>query len=183
MSEIRPRADEPVKGAVTLTAATVSAGNVDTPYHRLGSGPPVVALGIWADLDAQAIPQGLLVLSASCRIVVPDLDRVVTTALPVGPVAATFVAWLGGFLDGLGLASSSVIATWTLEEQLMGAVDSLSGRIDRIVTVGGPAARSLALPPTEPAPLPDLAGREQPCLGGNRQVPIRLVTVGQGVGQ
>jgi len=147
-------ADEPAKSGVTLAAAMVSAGNVDTPYHRLGHGPPAVALGLWANLDSRAIPQDLLALAASCRIIVPDLDRVAATALPVGPVATSFTDWLGGFLDGLGLASASLIASWVLEEQLLGAVTSLSGRIDRIVLVGGTAARSGVTPPPGPVAIP-----------------------------
>lgn len=154
ISEDRPMAGGPAKAGVTLTAAIVSAGNVDTPYHRLGHGPTVVALGLWGDLDARAIPQELRVLGASCRIFVPDLGRVAATALPVGPMATSFTDWLGGFLDGLGLASASLIASWVLEEQLMGAVASLSGRIDRIVIVGGAAARSGVAPSPGPFPLP-----------------------------
>lgn len=153
ISETRPMGGEPAKAGVTLTAAIVSAGNIDTPYHRLGHGPPAVALGLWADLDARAIPQDLLALSAGCRIMVPDLDRVAATALPVGPTATCFRDWLGGFLDGLGLASASLIASWVLEEQLMAAVASLSGRIDRVVIVGGAVARPRVTPPTATAPV------------------------------
>lgn len=152
-SETGPMADEPAKSGVTLAAAMVSAGNVDTPYHRLGHGPPAVALGLWANLDSRAIPQDLLALAASCRIIVPDLDRVAATALPVGPVATSFTDWLGGFLDGLGLASASLIASWVLEEQLMAAVASLSGRIDRIVIVGGAVAWPRVTPYTATAPV------------------------------
>jgi len=154
ISETRPMGGEPAKTEVTLTAAIVSAGNIDTPYHRLGHGPPVVALGLWADLDARAIPQDLRALSTGCRIMVPDLDRVAATALPVGPTATCFRDWLCGFLDGLGLASASLIASWVLEEQLTGAVASLSGRIDRIVIVGGTAARPGVAPSPGPFPLP-----------------------------
>lgn len=154
ISDNRPMAGGPAKAGVTLTSAIVSAGNVDTPYRRLGHGPPAVALGLWPDLDARAVPQELRVLAASCRIIVPDLDRVAATALPVGPPAASFTDWLGGFLDGLGLASASLIASWVLEEQLSGAVASLSGRIERIVIVGGAAVRSGVTPAAGAFPLP-----------------------------
>ena len=144
----------PAKAGVMLTTAIVSAGNLDTPYHRLGHGPPAVALGLWADLDARAIPADLLILGTSCRIIVPNLERVAATALPVGTMATSFSDWLEAFLDGLGLTSASLIASWVLEEQLTGAVASLSDRIDRIVIVGGAAARSSVTLPPVPFPLP-----------------------------
>lgn len=152
-SETRMTGREPVQAGIALTAAIVSAGNVDTPYHRLGHGPPVVVLGLWSNLDARAIPLDLLTLGASCRIIVPDLERVGPTASPVGPVAASFGGWLSGFLDGLGLASATMIASWVMEEQLIDVLGSLSGRIDRIVIVGGAVARPRVTPYTGTAPV------------------------------
>ena len=152
-SETRLTGSEPVQAGITLTAAIVSAGNVDTPYHRLGHGRPVVVLGLWSDLDPRAIPTDLLTLGTRCRIVVPDLERVVATASPVGPVKASFGGWLCGFLDGLGLASATMIASWVLEEQLLHDLGDLSGRIDRIVIVGGAVSRPRITPPTATAPV------------------------------
>lgn len=121
-------------------SAVVSAGNLDTHYYRLGHGLPVVVLDIRAVVAARRIPGDLLELSRSCRVIVPDLHRVVAVEPPIGPVATSFATWLGGFVEGLGLDSVRFLVSWLLEEQLLGLLPRLSGRVDRVAIIGGAVA-------------------------------------------
>ena len=77
--------------------AEVRAGDRVTRYFRAGAGRvvlllrPVAAAAEWAAAAAE--------LAARCRVIVPDI-----------PEAPDFTAWLGDFLDGLGLESVTILA-------------------------------------------------------------------------
>ncbi len=83
--------------------AEVRAGDRVTRYLRAGAGRvvlllrPAPAAAEWAAAAAE--------LAARCRVIVPD-----------DPEAPDFTAWLGDFLDGLGLDEVIVLADPVLGE-------------------------------------------------------------------
>lgn len=83
--------------------AEVRAGDRVTRYLRAGAGRVVLLLrpapvaAAWASAAAE--------LAARCRVIVPDI-----------PEAPDLTAWLGDFLDGLGLDRVTVLADPALGE-------------------------------------------------------------------
>ena len=82
----------------TETLAEVRAHDRVMRYRRAGAGRPLIILrgsadALWPELDAHLVTR----------------HRVVTPALP--PDCADLAAWVGGFLEGVGLERVTLIAT------------------------------------------------------------------------
>jgi hypothetical protein len=80
--------------------AEVRVADLVTRYVRRGAGRPVVVLRAHEDADA-LWPELLDAVASRGRVLIPDV---------LAP-DASFVAWVRGFLDGLGLPSVALVAT------------------------------------------------------------------------
>jgi len=108
--------------------AVVRAGNSVTSYERTGSGHPVLVLvGPDADISTpfwQAIRKAI---GAQFRMVLPD---------PM-PSVNDLGEWLGGFLDGLGVDSASLVADERVGVAVIGFALLAPDRVKRLVLVSG----------------------------------------------
>jgi hypothetical protein len=101
----------------------VRAGSSDTTYIRAGSGPCVLLLV--TDVDSPLALVLVESLSTRFRVVAP-----VTR-----PADSDFSLWLTPFLDGLGIASASLIAHEGIAAHAIAFALLEPGRIDRVVLI------------------------------------------------
>jgi pimeloyl-ACP methyl ester carboxylesterase len=123
--------------------ASVQVGSTVTGYHRLGSGPPLLLLRrgnapVWQSI--------LPVLVTRFRLLVPRIPE----------DEPDFDRWLGGFLDGLGVDGTRVIADRSLATQAIGFARAEPERVERLVLLlPGPGPElgpeSLVVDPAAPA--------------------------------
>ena len=90
---------------VELARAWVHDGVRETAYVRAGTGSGLLLLA-----PPPARQQWLARCSAHFRVLAPEPPPGVCTPGDVGTLLVSFVPWLLGFLDGLGIGEVDVIA-------------------------------------------------------------------------
>jgi hypothetical protein len=116
--------------------AEVRAGDRVTRYFRAGAGRvvlllrPATAAAEWSSAAAE--------LAARCRVIVPDI-----------PEVPDFTAWLGDFLDGLGLGAVIVLADPALGDAAREFAALEPDRVGLLAEVP-PAQVTRAIPGTHP---------------------------------
>lgn len=99
--------------------ASVSAGGVDTAYLRVGAGRPILLVTL-VTLDA-ALAAGLEALAGSLA----PYGRVIVPLAPAPPDAPGRAAWLGDFLDGVGVTALRLVVVGGSEELATGVARSV----------------------------------------------------------
>ena len=117
----------------------VRVGDTVVEYSRSGSGRPVVLLGL---PSRTALHIGL---SERFKLVVPETAP-----------ETDFIAWLGSFLDGLGLTQVDLVADGFAQPVVEFALQQPE-RVNRIVLLAAPGEReaadaALARRDSQPAP-------------------------------
>jgi hypothetical protein len=122
-------------GRAELVRAAVMVGEVETYYRRAGSGPVVIVL---RDLMAER----LMELALRVRVIVPESTTI--AALAPGPSGERpFTQWLSGFLEGLGVMETTIVAPVTLVPELRAIARTQPGVIRRVVLSGVPMDAAL----------------------------------------
>jgi hypothetical protein len=114
--------------------ASVQVGSTITGYHRLGSGPPLLVVRKGNDPVWRVI---LPVLATHFRLLVPRV--------PDGE--PDFDGWLRGFLDGLGVDGTRVVADRTQVREAIQFAAAEPERIEKLVLLTADAVAGL--PPVE----------------------------------
>lgn len=121
---------------VEIVRATIMVGEVETQYRRAGAGPSLLVLRALADTP-------LLELAAYARVIVPDT----TTIAALTPDLAgrhPFVQWIAGFLEGLGVTVTTVLAPASLAPELSELAKAQPGVVRRVLLYG--ARREVSFP-------------------------------------
>jgi pimeloyl-ACP methyl ester carboxylesterase len=117
-------------GAFRIVHAEVHAGTARTSYLRMGSGPPLLALAGPGDRDRWADIVGPL--SAHFKVIAPEpVEPTGSTESERGPLPV----WMSAFLDGLGIASASVIASEQVGVAALWFALRDPDRVERLVLV------------------------------------------------
>lgn len=104
-----------------ISTAVILANGIATPYWRCGSGPTVVLLGA---------PEAIaLALSEQFRVIVP--------AVPSAFSDVDAVQWLGGVVEGLGIAEAAIVAAPTLGEAATGFARAAPDRVKGVFVADG----------------------------------------------
>lgn len=130
-----------------MVRAVVSHGVVETRYRRGGHGPPVVVLGFEFGDDDCRVPDPLLPLVACCRVILPDHASITALAPSSGLDSVPFSAWFRGFLEGLGIEGTGVVAPAGLDAALTRFLVTHPGEVGRLLIVGASTGASTEAPP------------------------------------
>lgn len=136
----------PEPSTALLARAAVDAGAVTTYYARLGSGEPILVLGIEGAGDSLGYVL-LAPLASHFRVIAPEPlveCGKVRLALPGSLGAPAFSTWLRDFLDGLGVEQVGIVAEGKLAIPSLCFALSEPGRVRRLVL----------LYPDTPEPIP-----------------------------
>ncbi len=120
-------------GAFHPIRAEVRVGTARTRYLRLGSGPPLLALFGAAERDLWPDIVGLL--SAHFKVIAPEPPEPPDRAETRDVDQRSLRVWTGAFLDGLGLQSTSVIASRDVGVAALWFALREPERVERLVLV------------------------------------------------
>lgn len=124
------------EAALGVVHASVQVGNVETTYHRIGRGPPIVILDEGRiDLSASEIAP----LARRWRFIAPDRTTVAALTVPDSGDGSPFTQWLDGFLEGLGMGPALVVAPLGLTRELRAFTASRPGLVAGLVLRGAAA--------------------------------------------
>jgi pimeloyl-ACP methyl ester carboxylesterase len=144
----------------------VRAAGVATRYARAGSGRPVLVLGLSDGTELHPLAREL---GRDLRVIAPERwsgpggyagDR------PPLPLAA----WLGPFLEGLGVPNVTLVASSELAFPALAFALGETARVDGLVLVHDGVAPSAAIPEGSPDTFPDT----HPDTFSERLLPSRL---------
>ena len=106
------RADSPAR-------AVVWAGGVRTEYLRAGGGAAVLLLV--GEYDGPGAMELIELLSSAFLVIAPSVPR-----------GVEFASWLSNVMDGLGIASASVVAETTFFAEAERFAAGAEGRVHRV---------------------------------------------------
>jgi hypothetical protein len=132
-----------------MVRAVVSDGAIETHYRRAGIGPAVVVLGFSFEDDTSRVPVPLQPLVDCCRVIVPDHASIAVLAPASGCASTPFTGWLRGFLEGLGIHGTRVVAAAALDTALASFLAEHPGEIDRVLIIGANSGVALDAPTFE----------------------------------
>src|SRR5262245_23183287 len=113
--------------AMQSTRAWVHDGVRQIEYERAGAGPTVIMLVNGAVADG-ARARIFAELSRTCRVICPEWNSAQSNSRE-GTVAEDLTDWLAGFLDALGVARASVVAS---DQQALSALRFALTEPDRV---------------------------------------------------
>ena len=117
-------------GAFRIVHAEVYAGTARTSYLRMGSGPPVLALSGPGNRDRW--PDIVGPLSAHFKVIAPEP---VVSADAAESERGPLPVWMSAFLDGLGIVTTSVIASEEVGVAALWFALREPDRVERLVLV------------------------------------------------
>ena len=141
---------------VTGVHAVVDAGAVSTPYVRAGVGSTVLLLCSAARPSPLVAPL-FAALTSSFRVIAPHDPRV---CRPETNLSVAFPVWLRGFLDGLGVERTAIVAQEEMAARALGFALSDPLRVSRLALTYRDAADAAH----ENAAERDLLGTSHPLL-------------------
>ena len=151
-----PPPPTPAPDGPLFISCTVSDGLTDTPYRRAGRGAPVVVLTAGASRAEDAL---LAALPRQFRVIAPEVPPPATST---GEALPGFPAWLGGFLDGLGLSRVALVAEERFGAAALGFALLEPARVEQLVVVlygpgGGEGGTASVAGAEQPPPLAAVA--------------------------
>lgn len=151
---------------------SISAGGIQTNYHDVGSGPPLVLIhgsgpGVTAWANWRLNMPGL---GENFRVLAPDMYGFGYTEFPKAPIrdVAVWVRHLLGFIDALGLQKVSIVGNSFGGALTLAFMIAHPGRVERAVLMG---AAGLQFPIT---PALDFVWGYEPSLESMRQMVLYL---------